>query len=688
MKAHTRIATDTFRKSWSCQSLLVNKHKSASYELRKSIKRKYTKSQYFPVKEKHTKDKELRFLIKPESLFKLFWDICCISITIAQSFLIPYIITFAIGVSYEIMTYLEMSNILLIIDIPISLNTCFYKKGKLITERMLIMKHYLRNYFITDIWSIFPFQLLNINKEITYDLNITVLILLLKILRLYHMKSIFFSIEDYWSSPTSVLLTRIVQFSIIFSLLCHWLTCYMQYFFKVSLHETSVDWILYKQTEYERYIRQIYIIIFTMTSVGYESPRQIYIIIFTMTSVGYESPRRAVDHNLAGTIFAMCAESLIFAFTLGEIQSIVNKYTKHSNETKDLLSQIKRLLDKKKIPKNLRYRIIRYVNYMRDKERENVGKEIELLSSLSKPLKLEIFTFTRSSFLENHAIFQNYSPGFIKFIGFSMRIQFFSNSDLVLLEGEKGTSIFFIINGSVDIYNQATKTIYKTLSKSKSFGELGFFLGICRTASVRCDSFTELVSLDRETFTRLLSDHPSEQEITKEILKRAQKDLSIIGIKCYLCKRLTHIAKDCKDSLIKLEKERIIKKAVIKRNTLGWRRINLAYSIDKKFMRSLHESDVIRKYSIVNCKGNDYLKANSTKNPGLAIKAKGYVKRLNVLLPISGRKLRLIQDSDSDSEIRDLSSSILPKSQRYIENFIDSRRKSNTEIPKIVIQLV
>lgn len=670
MKTHTRITTDTFRKSWSCQSLLVNKHKPGPHELRRSIKRKHTKSQFFPVKEKHTKDKEFRYLIKPESLLKLFWDICCISITITQGFIIPYIITFAIGISYEIMTYLEVSNILLIIDIPISLNTCIYKKGKLVTERNLIMKHYLRTYFITDIWSILPFQLLYFNKEITFDLNITVLILLLKMLRLYHMKALFFSIEDYWSSPTSVLLTRIVQFSIIFSLLCHWLTCYMQYFFKLSLHEAPDDWVYYKQTEYERYLRQI------------------YIIILTMTSVGYESPRRAIDHNLAGTILAMCAESLIFAFTLGEIQSIVSKHTKHSNETKDLISQIKRLLDKKKIPKNLRYRIIRYVNYMRDAERENVGKEIELLSSLSKPLKLEIFTFTRSSFLESHAIFQNYSPGFIKFIGFSMKIQIFSSGDLVMLEGEKGSSIFFIINGSVDIYNQTSKTIYKTLTKSKSFGELGFFLGICRTASARCDSFTELVSIDKKTFTRLLSDHPSEQEITKEILKRAQKDLSILGIKCYLCKRLTHIAKDCKDSLIKLEKERIIKKAVIKRNTLGWRRINLAYSIDKKFMRPLHESDIIRKYSIVNSKGNDYLKANSNKNPGLARKAKGYVKRLNVLLPIPGRKLRLIEDSDSDSEIGDLSSSILPKSQRYIENFIDSRRKNNTEIPKIVIQLV
>lgn len=669
MKLHTQIVTDAFHKSWSCQSLLKPKLDINPTDLNKSYKKKHPKSQYFPIKEKLFKDKELRFLIKPESLLKLFWDICCIAITISQGFIIPYMLSFAYEVSYEIITFLEVSNIFLILDIPISLNTCFYKKGKLVTERVLIMKHYFRTYFVLDIWSILPFQLLNLKKQIAYDLNITILILLLKMLRLYHIKVLFYSIEDYWSSPTSVLLTRWMHFFIIFSLLCHWLTCYMEYFLKVSLHLTYENWVIYKQIEYERYLRQL------------------YIIIFTMTSVGYESPRKDIDHNLIATIIAMCTESLIFAFTLGEIQSIVTKHTHYSNETKDIINHIKKLLDKKKIPKNLRYKIIRYVNYMREVEKENVGKEVELLFALSKPLKLEIFTYTRAYYLESHPIFQNYSPGFIKFIGFSMRIQIFSRGDLVLLEGEKGNSIFFIINGSVDIYNQNTKTIYKTLNNSKSFGELGFFVGTCRSASARCDSFTELVSLDRETFNRLLNDHPSEQIITKEVLKRAEKDLSILGIKCFLCKRLTHIAKDCKEHLIKIQKDRIIKKAVLKRNTLGMKKINLAYTIDKKFIRPLHDSDLIRKYSVVNVKRQDLIMVDNMKNTSLTRKAKGYVNRLNVLLPVSGKKLKLIEDSDSDKEKSDCNEFILPKSQRYIQNFIDSRRKSNTEIPKIVINL-
>lgn len=667
MKGSTRIVTDHFRKSWSSQSLLKSEAQKKPHELRKLRKKKHSKSQYFPIKQLLSKDKEKIFLISPESIPKLFWDICCISITISQAFIIPYLISFTLNLSYEIRTYLEVSNILLIIDIPISMNTSLYNKGKLVTDRKTILKFYLRTYFFIDLWSILPFQLLFVKEKISLDLKLTVVILLLKLLRIVHMRTLFFSIEDYWSSPTSVFLTRLLYFFIVFSLLCHWLCCFMEYLLTISMKDHPEDWVLYRPTEYKRYLHQF------------------YIIILTMTSVGYESPRKALNHNLLGTVLVMCIESLIFAFTLGEIQSIVSKYTYYSSQTKDIIFQIKRLLDKKNIPKSLRLRIIRYVNYMREVEKDNAGKEIELLWELSQPLKIEIFTFTRVSYLENHAIFQNYSPGFIKFIGFNMKIMIFSRGDLVLLEGEKGSSIYFIINGSVDIYSQSTKTIYKSLGKSKSFGELGFFVGICRTASARCDSFTELVSLDRETFNRLLSDHPSEQDITKEILKRAEKDLSILGIKCFFCKKLTHIAKDCKDALIKLHKDKIMHKAVNKRNKLGGIRVNLAYNIDKKFMRPEHESDVIKNYAIFNVKSHVCNSPSLKVNTSLAKKARRYVSKLNEILPLSIKKLRLVQESDDDSRKSEKNFSVLPKGQRYIENFICSRKKTDEEIPKIVI---
>ncbi len=41
-------------------------------------------------------------------------------------------------------------------DIFMSINTGFYEKGVCITDRKLILKNYLKNYFFTDMIAVWP----------------------------------------------------------------------------------------------------------------------------------------------------------------------------------------------------------------------------------------------------------------------------------------------------------------------------------------------------------------------------------------------------------------------------------------------------------------------------------------------------------------------------------------------------
>ena len=263
-----------------------------------------------------------------------------------------------------------------------------------------------------------------------------------------------------------------------------------------------------------------------------------------------------------------------------------------------------------------------------------------------------------------------------------MKIFIYSKSDLIFQEGEKGNSLYFITNGSVEIYSERSSTIYKALTKGKSFGEIGFFLETCRSASARSAGFTELVALEKEIFKSLLRDHPSEQEITTEIQKRGARDFSILGVKCYLCKSTAHIAKDCKKYQIRIEMGKIMKKIGIKRKTLGeGKKINLAIEIDNVFLRQNKEMNQVSKYSMINAKGKLEKKGSEMERPSLEKKAKGYMHKLKNSLPISKRTLELIVDSDEDvsNEIQ-----ILPKSMRLIENFKEKKKKGDS-LPQITV---
>ncbi len=96
--------------------------------------------------------------INPSSYFKLFWDIFLINFVLLLVFYIPIKATFD-------MTFTELVGnnftivipFILLLDIFINLNTGFFNKGRLITNRKIIFFNYLRKYCILDLVNLIYF---------------------------------------------------------------------------------------------------------------------------------------------------------------------------------------------------------------------------------------------------------------------------------------------------------------------------------------------------------------------------------------------------------------------------------------------------------------------------------------------------------------------------------------------------
>ena len=654
------LSAATFRRTWS--SLSITKKPKQSKSLERQKKRNATS--FFPLSHNSERKKLPKWLIHPDSFFKLGWDTLCLLTAIAQAILIPYCICFSAQLPNNLVLLLETSPILFGFDILFSLCTARHVRGRLESSLKYIILSYLKDWLVIDIWSLIPYQMLVLSNFYDTDNYYSIVLLLLKNLRLLHMKKVFFDIQDHWSSQEAVLMTRGVKLFILFGLTCHWLSCFINYFYIISLKNGKEDWSQYKSDLYSLYIEQL------------------FYIVSTMTTVGFSSPTKSYSYNLLCYIFTMCLETIIFGYTLGKCQATLEKYSEESNITRKHLAQAKAFMDKKKLPQYLRLRIIRYIKYMREVHRNNLGEESDLLANLSNPLKIEIFNYTRASILDRNIIFQNYPPKFRRHLGFSMKIQVFSKGDVIFEEGEIGKIIYFIMNGTVDIYHQSTKTVLRTLVKSKTFGEIGFFLETCRSASARCDNFCELVTLDRKTFNRLLNNHPSEKLVTNELVKRSRMDLSIFGIKCYLCNKITHIARDCKEFVFTIDKEKIARKHKKRDFSLG-KKLNINNHIENRFNRIINPVNYVSKYSLVNSAGAKYFQSDSLQRYSLIRKAAGYMNKLNLLS--SNVKKRFKNLGDNSDEEYTLENPI-PLFPSFTEKFIEARRPKE-EVPIIVINL-
>lgn len=110
--------------------------------------------------------------------------------------------------------------ILLILDIPINMNTGFYDKGVLIQSRRLIFTSYLKKNYMYDILSIVPLLVHFLSYELDHiakekkddDYNISGILTLLILFKIYHMRDIIRRVEErYHPTPRTMNIVALIK---------------------------------------------------------------------------------------------------------------------------------------------------------------------------------------------------------------------------------------------------------------------------------------------------------------------------------------------------------------------------------------------------------------------------------------------------------------------------------------------
>ena len=91
-------------------------------------------------------------------------------------------------------------------------------------------------------------------------------------------------------------------------------------------------------------------------------------------------------------------------------------------------------------------------------------------------------------------------------------------NELVFESGAQGDDLFVVLNGCIKIYTQITENVNKTLITLREgglFGELAVISEDYRSASAMALEKTELISIKRDNFEKLMEDNPA---VGKKIL--------------------------------------------------------------------------------------------------------------------------------------------------------------------------
>jgi len=97
----------------------------------------------------------------------------------------------------------------------------------------------------------------------------------------------------------------------------------------------------------------------------------------------------------------------------------------------------------------------------------------------------------------------------------------YTAGQVIFLEGDGSQDLYILVAGQIEIY-KGDKKIREIHTVGSVFGEVSFFLGDKRTASVKAKNSVEVIRIPKEEINDFLQDHP---DAAKEITKRLARSL-------------------------------------------------------------------------------------------------------------------------------------------------------------------
>ena len=492
-------------------------------------------------------------VLHPEGKFRKFWDFACLLLVLVESLYVPYIVSFEVSLE-GIAEVLDLGvQGFFVLDILLNFNTSFYTKGNIIVSRKLITLNYLKGWFWVDLVSVLPFDYL-VQDNLLKVLRVLRFLKLLRLVRLAKLNKLLRELEQHFVSSILTDMFTVGKIVCEALLITHWISCGWYY---VSYQDnTHFTWV-YQELCY------------SLTTQKFEFYlKSLYFGLATSSSVGYGDYNPSSTNEVVFSLLTLLISVFVFSYSITGLSSYIVKKGEEEYELREKMIYLNVYMRELKLPERLRFKVRRYLQYVWEKQKTNKLREEEILSMLSEPLKNQIYGLSRGKTLSSCKVFkQIYNKRFIGRISRRISQKIMGPDDTVFEEQEQGSQFYFLCSGVVDIFHKPTGNSFKDLREGSYFGEISFFTGHSRCASARCLSYVELLVLRREDLDSELERSPEALSLTQLVSKSCEGyNYSALGIKCYICKKLGHVATRCSSAILNLDHQQIKSRWIQDRN--------------------------------------------------------------------------------------------------------------------------
>ncbi|OMJ70146.1 hypothetical protein SteCoe_31944 [Stentor coeruleus] len=408
---------------------------------------------------------DYKWLFNPKSNFKTAWNSVIMILLFYTATFLPYRMCFNAWQYNNLMILDIIIDIVFFFDIIITFNTAIVSVSeRIIYSRKSIAKKYMKFWFLIDLLSCIPLEIMDTNTGSTsYNkflriLRVSRLYRFVRILRL--LKLLRFVRSQYvnnllMANKSNAGFRRIAAFFFILLISVHILGCLWFYVSKTD--SSNMTWASFyhieDQPDYAQYLSSIYFVFTTLTTVGY----------------GDNTPISNIEKIF--TIILMAFGVIFYSYMIGSLSSSLKSKDYITAKVKAKLNGIKEFAKAVKISQPLLKKIVSNIKINAYKNiHDNLDIEI-IIKDLPSNLREEIFDNMYNKITQGLTFFQSKPKSFINSLVPNLKLSYYVFQDILYEEEDLPEEIYLINTGSVFL-NINKNVVFRVYFQGSYFGEI------------------------------------------------------------------------------------------------------------------------------------------------------------------------------------------------------------------------
>ena len=461
------------------------------------------------------------YILSPETSLINSWNKFMTMILVYTAIVTPFTVSFMENetIGWTISEYVV--SFMFFIDFLLNCFEAYYDDERnLVFDLRKILSNYATGWMIPDVVACLPINLL-LSQDKHYNSLIRVarlprlyrLFKMTKLLRLTKVMRGSSSTMRYiaYLLKISITFERIFWFILIYILLVHIVTC--MWVFVGFYDSTSANWITvggYEDTDN----MTLYII-------------SLYWTVTTFTTVGYGDIVAINTSEKLFTVTVMTLGIIFYSYTISSITSVLSNIDSRKAKLKSNMMTLDRIAKDYQINSTFYIQISTALEFTSNQLNYGVH---EFISDLPGSLGNQVLIVTYEKALASNAFFEKKSTEFVGWLATRLRFCKFYNGEIIYLEGEYASQMYFISKGSVNFVLVKDKAAFPYLEVESGyyFGETDLLFSDTQAyqQSTQAAADSEFLTLTKESFASMLSIYEDQApEICERAEKRMKRDI-------------------------------------------------------------------------------------------------------------------------------------------------------------------